>query len=186
MRKVNLNEVSEAKEGSRPQAGGYICKITKVEDLEDKEYLRIEYDIAKGDYEGYYQGIADKFGYWGASYIRSYKEKALPFFKRFCSAVSKSNNGYVFDGNTNADEQTLVGKLIGLVLGEEEYVGNNGELKTRLYVYNEMAIDNIVNEKFKVPALKKLPEDQQPKASNNTSASFMEVENNGETTYPFG
>ena len=55
--------------------------------------------------------------------MKSYKPKALPMFKRFCSAVSKSNGNYVFDaGVVNSDEKTLVGKLIGLIFQEEEYV----------------------------------------------------------------
>jgi hypothetical protein len=73
-------------------------------------------------------------------------------FKRFCTAVTKSNPGYVFDGQINTDEKTLIGKGIGLVLGEEEYYGNDGEKRTRLYVAREFPIDDFGNQK--VPALK--------------------------------
>ena len=80
-------------------------------------------------------------------------------FKRFCSAVSKSNGNYVFDAKTNADEQTLVGKKIGLVFGEEEYYSNSGEKKTRLYVAREYTLEDITAGKFKVPETKKLKEE---------------------------
>jgi hypothetical protein len=79
-------------------------------------------------------------------------------FKRFCSAVSKSNGAYVFDaGAVNADENTLIGKLIGLVFQEEEYYGNDGSKKTRLIVNREFSVDQI--DKQKTPKKKELPED---------------------------
>ena len=81
---------------------------------------------------------------WFGAYVKSYKAKALPMLKRFCSAVSKSNGNFVFDaGTVNADESTLVGKFVGLVFGEEEYYSNAGELKTRLYVAREFPVDQI-------------------------------------------
>ena len=170
---TNISEVQEAGTSERLTAGGYICKYTKVTDVADKQYLSMEYDIAEGKFEGYYKSLEESFGFWGGRCIRSYKEKALPMFKRMCSAVTKSNSGYIFDGNTNADETTLVGKLVGLVLGEEEYVGNDGSVKTRLYVYREIEIDKIREGKFTVPELKKL-ETVQPAGSEG----FMQVPDN--------
>ena len=61
MKKVNLNNVQEASDSTRLQAGGYICKYTKVEDIANKEYLYMEFDIAKGEFEGYYQSLSDIF-----------------------------------------------------------------------------------------------------------------------------
>lgn len=185
MKKVNLSNVQEATDNNRLPAGGYICKYTKVEDVSSKEYLYMEFDIAKGDYAGYYQSLSESYGFWGGRCYRSYKEKALPMFKRMCSAVSKSNNGFVFDGESNADEQTLVGKLVGLVLCEEEYVGNDGNVKTRLYVDKECAVDDIVNNKFKVKALKKLPEEERAEVEGPADASFMEIPKGSDTELPF-
>ena len=87
-------------------------------------------------------------------------------FKRFCTAVSRSNGNFVFDGNTvNSDESTLKGKKIGLLLGEEEYYGNDGEKKTRLYVVREFSIDKLKDQK--VPELKKIKEDKPTGSSDN-------------------
>jgi hypothetical protein len=95
---------------------------------------------------------------WAGAYVKSYKDSALPMFKRFCTAVSRSNGKYVFDGGTvNSDEKTLKGKKIGLILGEEEYEGNDGTIKIRLYVVREFSIDKIGEQK--VPELKKLKVD---------------------------
>ena len=85
-------------------------------------------------------------------------ERFLPMFKRMCSAVTKSNKNFIFDGNQHCDESTLIGKKIGMILGEEEYTGNDGSTKTRIYVAREISIDDLKAGKFKVPELKKLEE----------------------------
>lgn len=159
MKQINLNNVQEAGEFKTLPAGAYICKIISAVDHPDKEYLLITYDIARGEYTGYYGEMRINHPDWTSvgTFYRSYKSTALPMFKRFCTAVSKSNMNFVFDGNINADEHTLAGKLIGIVLGEEEYYSNSGDLKTRLVVAKEFPCAEL--DKQKVPALKKLPAD---------------------------
>lgn len=164
MKRVDLTNVQESGDFQRPSAGGYICTITKVEDypMDEKtgkgDYLRIYFDIAEGDFAGYYKGLRERFAeskYIG-SYVRSYKEAAWGMFKRFCSAVSNSNGDFIFDGNEHRDEQTLTGKKIGIILGEEEYYSNAGEKKTRLYVHSECSIEKIMENDFRIPKLKEL------------------------------
>lgn len=162
MRAIDLTNVKEAGDFSRPAPGAYICTIKKVEDNTEKEYLMITFDITEGDYAGYYDQLREDHPDWSdpGLYYRSYRSTALGFFKRFCSAVSKSNPGFNFDGQTNADEKTLAGKKIGLVLREEEYYGNDGEKKTRLKVDKEFAIADIA--KQKVPECKRIIEESKP------------------------
>ena len=174
MKKIDMTNVQEAGEFKRPGAGAYICGIVKAEDVSDKEYLKITYDIIEGEFKGYYKEMRENNPEWAwaGAYVKSYKTAALPMFKRFCTAVSRSNGNFVFDGNTvNADEQTLVGKKIGLLFGEEEYYGNDGELKTRLYVVREFSIDKLGEQK--VPELKKIKEDKPKDSSAN--AEWMKV-----------
>lgn len=176
MKKVDMTNVEEAKSGGshRPPAGPYVCKITKVVDVPDKEYLKVSYDIIKGDFAGYYSKGREEHPEWDwfGIYVKSYKPSALPMLKRFCSAVTKSNANYVFDaGAANNDEQTLVGKQIGLTFREEEYYGNDGDLKTRLVIYSEFPVDKIGEQK--VPSVKKLKEE---KTSNAAEADgFMNI-----------
>lgn len=180
MRKVDTTNVKEAGEFSRPEAGAYICVIRNVEDVPEKEYLRITYDIAEGEFKGYYDEMRKNHPDWGTvgSYVRSYKTTALPFFKRFCSAVSKSNKKYVFDGNTiNADETTLTGKKIGILFQEEEYYGNDGNKKSRLIVYSEFPVDQLA--KQKTPAPKKLAEDE------TNDSDFMNIPAVSDEQVPF-
>ena len=178
---TNINEVKEASDSSRLPAGGYICKYTAVKDTPDKNYLYMEFDIAEGDFKDYYKDLAERMDFWGGRCYRSYTEKALPMFKRMCSAVTKSNPGFIFDGNEHADETTLIGKLVGMILGEEEYVGNDGSIKTRLYVSREIAVDDIRTGKYKVPALRKLKAEDKPDNSND----FMEMPKGEDEEVPF-
>lgn len=160
MKPINNYENVQASSGefARPTAGGYICKIMDVEDVPMNEqgkgdYLRIEYDIADGDFKGYYKEQFDKWGgNWNAYFIRSYKEKALGMFKHFTNCIEQSNAGYEWDFN----EKGLIGKVVGLVLGEEEYQNNAGEIKTKLVVKDVKNIDDIKQGNFKVPVPKKL------------------------------
>lgn len=147
-------------------AGGYVCRITGVKDYEQKQYLEIEYDIAEGNSRGYYLNLFQKFGFWGARFIQSYKQTAVQYFKAFIDAVEKSNNRYCFE----FDENTLVGKYIGLVLGEEEYKGSNGQIKKRLYVHSIKTINEIREGKFKVPDFKQYKENTNKYQNNNQNS----------------
>jgi len=153
MKKVDLTNVKEASSHNNPLPGGYICRLVRVEDVPEKEYLKIEFDIAEGEFEGFYADACARSGYWFGSFVKSYKEKALPFFKGFITAVEKSNPTYKWDDN----ESTLQGRLVGVVLAEEEYVTKDGEIKTRLYVSWVHSVDEIRRNNYKLPALKELP-----------------------------
>lgn len=157
---ANFNSVEEATSGnggSKLPAGGYVCKVCKVTDVTDKQYLEIEFDIAEGEHQFHFTDLDTRFGFWGLTSRRSYKESAIPFFKRMCSAINNSNNGYSFNpfvAGGNADEQSLVNKLVGLVLREEEYEKNNGDIGTRLAIAYECPVDKIRKGDFKVPEKK--------------------------------
>ena len=165
----NYNEVKANNDTNRLVAGGYICRIINVEDVPAKEYLKIEYDIAEGEYDGYYQSLYDSFGFWGGTFYRSYKDSALGMFKAFTNAVEESCKS--FRVNFPTLERDLEGKLIGLVLGEEEYEKNNGEIGTRLVVKQVKSINDISDGKFKIPKKKELP-----KEDNAQTDSFQKLE----------
>lgn len=177
MKRIDMTNVKEVGDFSRPDPGAYICIITKAEDFPAKEYLKVTYDIAQGEFKGYYSDMRESHPdwLWAGAYTKSYKPTAQPRFKRFCSAVSKSNGTYVFDADVvNADESTLVGKLIGLVFQEEEYYGNDGDKKTRLIVSREFPIDQI--DKQKVPKKKELADSNAVDGFVNTINSPNDLE----------
>lgn len=142
--------------------GGYVIKITGVQDADDKQYLKIVYDIAEGPQAGRFKN-EDAEHEFRHSFVRSYKETALGMFKAFIRAVDESN-GTKFDSRIEKGfpENELVGKILGIVLGEEEYENNRGEVKTGLKVKSCRAADDIRQGNFKVPELKKLEKAAQP------------------------
>ena len=169
MKNINWNEVEEVKEFEKLPAGGYVCGITAVEDEPQKEYLKFEFDIAEGEYKNYYRSLYDNKGFWAAKFVKSYKQKSVGFFKKMLTAFEKSNKGFIF----NNDEKTLKRKLVGLVLGYEEYVGNDGNIKQRLIVTDYLPVDDIKAGNFSIPALKKL-ETENGQVSNNSAFEAIE------------
>lgn len=104
-------------------AGPQICKIVKVEDLEAKEYLKVFFDIAEGDFKGAFKESEERFGEWpqqGITY-RSYKEAAESFWIAFWVAIEKSNPNYKADFVANS----LIGKYFVANFGEEEYLSED-------------------------------------------------------------
>ena len=160
MKPIGNYDAVQASSGefARPVPGGYVCAIVRAEDVPFRaetgkgDYLKIEYDFTEGELAGYHADAYKKFGYWGGKFVRSYKEKALGMFKHFTNCLEESNAGYTWDW----EEKGLAGKRIGLVLGEEEYTGNDGAIKTRLYVKDVKTVDEIHKGDFRVPPLKKL------------------------------
>lgn len=134
-------------------AGPQICKIIDVEDVEDKEYLKIQFDVCDGDLKGVFQEQYDKFGEWPASgtTYRSYKHSAYAFFTAFVIAVEKSNKNFVW----NWDEKELINKKIVVNFGEEEYINDSGETKTSMKAREIRSIVSLNEGALKVPELKK-------------------------------
>lgn len=153
----NFDNITPTADRERLAPGGYILKITDVEDMAAKEYLRIVYDIAEGPEAGRY---SDE---WGAAhpyahtYLRSYKneEWVLKRFKTFINAIETSNDGFKWAWN----ESQLEGRIFGAILALEEYENDRGEIKTRLYIPAVMSADRIRTGDFTVPEIKRLPRD---------------------------
>lgn len=151
----------------RLPVGGYVCRIMKVEDKVSSQkgspYLSIIYDIAEGDYKDFY---ADEWGNdneWAHESQHFYTTNAMGMFKGFLKAVDESN-GTTFsaEAETGFDERKLIGLLVGYVIGEEEYEGNDGSVKTKLRVRTTKNIQAIRDGKFKMPELKKLSTVSEP------------------------
>lgn len=179
MKNVNWNDVQD--EIRRPVPGGYAAKITHVEDNEDKEYLLIQWEFAEGEFKGTNQETFDAFGFWPMAFVKSYKQKALRFFKGFKTAVEESNRNYTF----NNDPQTLVGKFVGVVLGEEEYLAKDGSVKTRLYVSDARSGKAIRDGDYKIPELKKLPANSASVSYATPAASNYSVLTDDDAELPF-
>ncbi len=179
----NYDEIKASSgEFERPGNGGYILEIVAVTDVPydaakgKGDYLKIDYDIAVGDFKGYYTKQNERFvgGKWFANVIKSYKEKALGMFKHFTNCVEESNPGFKW----NWQEDKLIGCRFGATLQEEEYLNNEGEVRTKLVVKDIKTVKQIMDGDFKVPATKKLERTVAP-------VSDFAVLNDDDSTLPF-
>lgn len=171
MKKIDLKNVQEFTKFKNP-VGGFICEIKTVEDVPEKEYLRIGYDIAEAlndeqkEFVGMYEKRKKERDFDYPTTVVSYKENSLPFFKGFVTALENSNKGYTWDN----DETQFVGKRIGFVIGEEEYEGQdkNGapKVKVRTYVAERHSVQAIKEGDFEVPEFKKLTKAPVERTSN--------------------
>lgn len=182
MRQIdNWDDIQEATgDFELPAPGGYIARIVNVEDVEEKEYLRIEWEFEEGAYKGDNSATYNRAGFWPLPLIRSYTEKALGFFKAFKTSVEVSNPRYVF---STQNVHTLEGKLMGVVLGKEEYMKRDETIGVRAYVYQVRSVEAIRRGDFKVPKLKKLPINQPAAHSGYTPGAFEPLPNDGDVPF---
>lgn len=134
--------------------GNYVVRVQNVYDVPEKEYIRVEFDIVEGKFEGYFSNLFKNLGVWSNQGVKyaSYKETATKFFRQFVTALEKSNKGYVWDW----DESKWKGKLFVAVYGEEEYIDKNGDVKTSVKLRECRSIEALKNGEIKTPQLKKL------------------------------
>lgn len=180
----NWENIQESTSFKRLTPNGYICKILNVEDHPEKEYLKIYFDIVKGDDKGYfkkqYDGDTRKEKKWpnAGTFIRSYKDSAASMFKGFMNSVEKSNKGYKWD----FDEKTLVNKLVGLIIADEQYQNQKGQVRVRNYVAAVRSVETIEKGEYEIPALKELTATKTTTApANDPIPDFGDVSNTTST-----
>ncbi len=130
----NWDNVQEPSNRPKLPLGCYVVKIMAaiVEDGSFGQALSVRFDINEGDYAGFYykdysasQNIDKKWG--GRKYVyipmddgSEADERTKSNFKAFVTAVEQSNLGYSWDW----DEKSLVGKVVGVVMRNEEWSFN--------------------------------------------------------------
>ena len=135
-----------------------ICKVVKIEDIADKEYLKVYFDIADGEYKGFFKEKADNLGEWPSQGItyRSYKKSAEKFFMAFIKAIEKSNPNFKW----NWDETKLIDKLFVANFGEEEFVWD-GERRVKVKCQEIRSLQALRDNKIKPLKIKKLTKEQE-------------------------
>ena len=142
-----INEAGELKK-LPPEA--FACKIIEVIDVAEKEYFDVYFDIAEGEFKGYFATLQTNSGKNYGRITRSYKANALPFFKAFITAVEKSNPGYKW----NWDEKTLNGKFCAVAFRDEEYL-SDGQIKVRAKPDEIRSLQALRAGEIKIKPLKK-------------------------------
>lgn len=167
---TNWTEVSAAGGSNMIPAGGYVAKITSVEDVESKEYLKFTYDIAEGEHAGFFANEKRPYTH---QFIRSYKDTAANFMRQFLDCVEASNNGFTLAGWNN-NPYDLINKFVGVVIQREDYTNESGEDRARMNVVSFAPVDDIRNNRYVLPdpednRKEKTAEQQQPMTTDAVS-----------------
>ena len=147
-------------------AGGYIAKIIEVDDRtwaghSEPAHL-IHMDIAEGEHMAIYQKNnqgADRprwLSYWFAEPSQGSPDWLLSKVGGIQTSLMESND------NVNlSDPRTWKGKMVGVVVGDEEAESNSGTVYTRPYVSYICSTERIRKGEnqpggYKIPKLKRL------------------------------
>ena len=170
-------------------AGGYKCIIKNAvcaKTQNQKEYLKLEIDIAEGEYKDFY---ANKYkndtrenkkwsGTW-TIFTEGYEpETTNRVFKGLIELIKQSNENFTFQWNVEGNEKSLIGKKIGIVFRVEEFMTQDGQIKKATKPYFAVKYDDV--EKVQVPP-EKLLNNSNEKSLDTTIDSelyMIDIENN--------
>lgn len=157
-------------------AGAYVARIMSAEYKPEKNYAEVVFDIAEGEHAGFYGDEWGKSHPYAHHFFMSYKDSALRMTKGRLLAISESNPGFDALAASDADRFDLfTGRLVGLNLQEEEYRGNDGDVKTRLNVCQVVPVQDVRDGKVQPRSIKKLAAQASVSAATAATVSYEDV-----------
>lgn len=146
------------------EPGGYVAKIVRVKDHTDekKPYLEFVYDIWNGETKSFLfaQDLTDTSNDWRHSFRLYFTgDFGKQRYKALTKAVENTAQGkgakkLVYEDKDGA-EQTLVGKLLGVVIRHRSYVNSEGKVKTAVdvnaFIPGKDAAEGNFDQKFAEP-----------------------------------
>ena len=134
---LGYDEVEAGGEYTPIELGGHKLVIKQIEEIQKDgySYLKVSFDTAQDDVQPYYYTQqykndtrdTKKWGGVATIFPTDREGKTSKTFKQFCTSIEKSNKSKISWGDGFSD--SIVGKTIGGIFGEEEYL-SNGEVKT--------------------------------------------------------
>lgn len=189
IRPKNWNEVKGFSDRPKLPLDAYVCKVKKaaVQNNGYGDQLCILFDIAEGEYRGFYKDEYDgnqqeKKKWKGVLRIWLPKDDGSDkdewtkrAFKSTVEAFEKSNPGYQF----NWDEGSLVGKTIGVLMRNEEWE-YNGKSGWAVRPYRVLSADDARNGVFRLPKDKPLKNKSEDSYSYNEPTNFAVVDDDSD------
>ena len=161
----NWNEVKEPTDRQKLPLDAYVCRVKRaaVQNNQHGDQLCILFDIAEGEFSGFFNedykaNTRDDKKWKGVLRLFIPKDDGSEkdewtkrTFKGMTTAFEKSNPGYTW----NWDENSLAGKLIGILFRNEEweYDGKNG---WAVRPFRALSVDSVRDEDFTLPKDKPL------------------------------
>ena len=160
---AGYDEVQTGGDFTPIELGGHKLIIKALEECKASNgntYLKVSYDTASDDKQPNYYSEAWKNDTrdqkkWGgvATVFPTDKDgKTSKTFKQFCTSIERSNNSQIQWGA--GFEASIVGKKIGGVFGEEEYMNGNGDIKVAHKLFWWGSVDNM--DDARIPAKREL------------------------------
>lgn len=184
---INWNEVKEPSDRPKLPVGAYVCRVKKVavQMTDWGEQLCILFDILEGEFKDYFNKefsdstLQDKkwkgiLRQWLPKNDGSEKDEwTKSSLKGLTTSFEKSNLGYQW----NWDEQSLVGKTIGILFRNEEWE-YNGKTGWAVRPFIAISADKARSGDFTLPKDKPLKKDSSysaPVASDSYSNGFTDI-----------
>lgn len=164
MPKIDLTNIQEsAGEFKRLVPGTYVCKIVDAQLFEDRNYVRIEWDVAVGEYADIFKDAPfARYDYM------SYSERALPMLKHKLACLTESNVGFDAEGAFQNDNMAAFkGKVFGARVRERLYTKKDGTDGSGLEIGQWLRAQEALTGSFDVMA----PRDQRDHVQSAPTAS---------------
>lgn len=191
------DEVQAGGEFTPIELGGHKLVIKKLEEVtasNGNKYLKVSFDTAPDDVqpnyyaEQYKNDTRDnkKWGGVATVFPTDQQGKTSKTFKQFCTSIERSNNSKIQWGA--GFEASIVGKTIGGIFGEEDYLNSMNEVKTARKLFWWRSTDGIKD--AKVPEKRELKDDDYDKAVDRggysvDSDGFMNIPDGIDEELPF-
>lgn len=171
------------------ELGGHKLIIKKIEECKasnGNSYLKVSFDTAQDDkqpnyYTEQYKNDTRDNKKWGgvATIFPTDREgKTSKTFKQFCTSIERSNNSKIQWGA--GFEASIVGKVIGGIFGEEEYLNSMNEVKTARKLFWWRSTEGIAN--ATVPGKRVLEQDTGTMVDKD---GFMKIPDSIDEELPF-
>ena len=149
---AGYDEVQAGGDYTPIELGGHKLIIKAIEEATAStgtKYLKVSFDTAQDDAQPNYYAEqwkndtrdTKKWGGVAMLFPTDREGKTSKTFKQFCTSIERSNNSKIQWGA--GFENSIVGKYIGGVFGEEEYYNAQGEVKTARKLFWWRSTDGI-------------------------------------------
>lgn len=175
----NWENVQAMSDRAKLPLGAYVCKVLKatVESNQYGEQLLLGFDILEGEHKDYFRKEFNGNQYQNKKWkgiLRLWLPKnngdqkdeiTKSILKGMVTSFEKSNPGYTF----NWDEQSLVGKTVGIMFRNEEWENDEGKSGWAVRPFRAISVDSVRSGDFTLPKDKPLANKTSTGDANDTA-----------------